>query len=69
MVKRQRKPREKVETLESQRTNIKELQKDALSIDDNKTVGEVERIFSILRKYFKKTKGINILSLISESKV
>lgn len=58
--RRQRKQREAVHDDESKRTQIKEIGKESLETETNKTVGEVERIYSILKKYFKRSKGVPI---------
>ena len=57
--RRARKPREKNDD-ESKRTLIKELQKDSIETETNKTVGEVERIYTCLKRYFKRSKGVPI---------
>ena len=43
--------------MEEKRTQIEELSKNSIETDTNKTVGEVERIYTVLKKYFKRTKG------------
>jgi hypothetical protein len=58
--RKQRKQREANNDGEEKRTHIKELEKDSLETETNKTVGEVERIYSVLKKYFKRSKGTPI---------
>ncbi len=42
---------------EAVRTKIKELDIDSKENETNNTVGETERIYKLLTKYYKKTKG------------
>jgi hypothetical protein len=53
---RQKKEKSK-EVEESRRTKIKELDVNSKENEINNTVGETERIFKILKKYYKRSKG------------